>query len=224
MKRSIGGLMAGVLAMQLLPDGAWAAGCANEADLSALKVAALQQELMVAAFSCHDVARYNDFVLAHQPELIASDANLKAFFTRHDGRHGEAGYHTYKTELANAASLSSLRDDGFCDRTAAEFDASSDSGRLAAFADAQAWTAVAVYPTCPGIAAPVLQTASATPPERGWWRARQHARYDDVADDAGPSRETDRDAQNRDRPGAEDGGAAFYAPGPHSRMDADDDR
>ena len=224
MKRSIGGLLAGAMAMQILPSGAWAGGCANQADLSALKIAALQQELMVAAFSCHDVARYNDFVLTHQPELIASDTNLKTFFTHRDRGHSEAGYHTYKTDLANDASLDSLRDDGFCDRAAAEFDASSDSGRLSALVDARAWTAAAIYPTCPGVVSPVLQTASATPPERCRWRGRRHARYEDVADDTAPPHDVARDARDRDRPSAEDGGAAFYAPTPHSRIEADDDR
>jgi len=224
MKRSIGGLMVGIMAMQILPGSAWAAGCANQVDLAALRIAALQQELMVAAFSCHDVARYNEFVIAHQPELVASDANLKAFFTHRDRGHSEAGYHTYKTELANDASLDSLHDDGFCDRAAAEFDASSDSGRLSALVDTRAWTAAAIYPTCPSVVSPVLQTASATSPERGRWREHRHSRYDEVGDDTVPSRGTDHDARDRDRPGAEDGGAAFYAPTPHSRIEADDNR
>jgi hypothetical protein len=217
MKRSIRGLLTGAMAIQLLPGGAWGAGCASQADLSALKIAALQQELMVAALSCHDIARYNDFVLSHQPELFASDANLKAFFTRHGGRHGEAGYHTYKTELANAASLNSLHDDTFCDRAGAEFDASSDSGKLSAFVDAREWAAAVVYPLCPGVATSELVTASAAPPEHGRWHAGRHDRTEGAADDAGPSRGLNRDARDRSMSDERDG--AFYAPHPHGQID-----
>src|SRR5579862_8593306 len=93
-----------------LSGTAWG-GCVSDADMAALKTAALQQELMVAAFSCHDVALYNRFVRSHQPELIDSDARLKAYFIQRDGgKRGEAAYHTYKTELANSSSLNSLRD------------------------------------------------------------------------------------------------------------------
>src|SRR6266481_627932 len=110
MKRAIGGVVAGLLALNGSVARAWGADCASPADLAALRTAALQQELMVAAFSCHDIARYNRFVLEHQPELIDSDARLKAFFVHRDARHGEAGYHTHKTELANDSSLRSIRD------------------------------------------------------------------------------------------------------------------
>jgi len=206
MKRSVGCVVAGVFALQLLPGGAWAAGCANRADASALKVAALQQELMVAALSCHEIARYNDFVISHQPELIASDANLKAFFVRTGGgRRGEAGYHSYKTELANSASLSSLRDDAFCDRAAAEFDAASDRGSLSSFVGARAWSAADVYPVCPGVTAPELLTASIAAPRRGEARFRRHVEASETGALGGDSDSPDDDG--------------FYASRPHHRVE-----
>src|SRR5512146_384430 len=84
--------------------------CASVVDQAALKTAALQQELMVAALRCHDVNEYNQFVLSHQNELISSDNALKAYFQRGDKLRGMATYNKYKTELANAASLQSSQD------------------------------------------------------------------------------------------------------------------
>ena len=215
MKRSMGRLLAGVLAIQLAPGGAWAAGCASRTDAAALKVAALQQELMVAAFSCHDVARYNEFVLAHQPELIASDASLKAFFVRRDVRHGEAGYHTYKTELANAASLRSIHDDGFCDNAATEFDGSSDRGSLAAFVGVRNWPATSVYAVCPGVGSPDLQTASIAPDR---WRTRRYERNSGGSVAATPRWD---DSDFRDREDTSDDNPGYFAPRPHQSMDSE---
>src|SRR5258707_10886434 len=190
MKRVIGGFAACVFAIQVLPGGALAAGCATQSDTSALKIAALQQELMVAAFSCRDVSRYNSFVLAHQPELIASDGRLKAYFKRASG--GEASYHAYKTELANSASLRSVREsEDFCARADDEFDLFDRIGSLASAVDELRWSSLATYAVCDG--APPVETASLAPRHRGW-RAR-----DGVADR---------------------GADEFYAP-PHRAIDGD---
>ena len=103
---------AALFATSCVSTTVFGAQCVSGEDMSALRTAALQQNLMVAALTCRDIGRYNHFVLAHQPELMESDARLKQFFIRHGG---EAGYHTFKTELANAASLRSIREsDSFC--------------------------------------------------------------------------------------------------------------
>ena len=100
-----------------------AAECATASDRAALKTAAMQQELMVAALKCHSINEYNRFVLSHQPELINSDRALEAFFQRGDKARGTATYNKYKTELANDASLRSSQDpDGFCNAAAHAFD------------------------------------------------------------------------------------------------------
>src|SRR5690348_9929713 len=107
MKKTVIRVSVAALTASSLIGNAWA-GCVSTADMAALKTAAMQQELMVAAFSCHAIGLYNHFVRSHQPELIRSDAQLKAYFVQRDSaKRGEAGYHTYKTELANAASLRS---------------------------------------------------------------------------------------------------------------------
>jgi hypothetical protein len=218
MKRTIGGLIAGALAIQILPGGAWAAGCATQSDTAALRIAALQQELMVAAFSCHDVSRYNGFVLSHQPELVSSDAKLKAFFVRRaGGKQGEESYHTYKTELANSASLRSIRDtDSFCANAEDEFEASADRSPLSAFVDTRRWETADRYDLCPGV---VVETAAATPlPHEGW---RPHRRNGD--EDSYRSQDYHDDAAPLSNRGDEDS-ATFYAPAPHRRMGSDWDR
>jgi hypothetical protein len=94
---------------------AWAAGCATPTDAAALKTAVIQQELMVAAFQCHEADAYNRFVTAYRGELQSSDAALKAFFVRRGGEHGEAGYDTFKTKAANLSALEQARHgNAFC--------------------------------------------------------------------------------------------------------------
>jgi hypothetical protein len=87
------------------------AGCAGAGDALALKTAAVQQELMVAAFTCGDTEGYNRFVTAYQHDLQDSDATLLAYFQR---TGSTADYHSYKTSLANDFSLISVRNNKFC--------------------------------------------------------------------------------------------------------------
>ena len=83
---------------------AWASpACERPEDAAAIHTAALQQELMVAAFLCHDVAAYNDFVLSHQTALQDSDRALMAYFERQSPGAAFDAYNLFKTELANAS-------------------------------------------------------------------------------------------------------------------------
>jgi hypothetical protein len=56
MRRIIGGVAIGAMALNCLAGSASAATCATRADLDALRTAAMQQELMVAALSCLDLS------------------------------------------------------------------------------------------------------------------------------------------------------------------------
>jgi hypothetical protein len=149
---------------------------------------------------------------------VSSDAKLKAFFVRRaGGKQGEESYHTYKTELANSASLRSIRDtDTFCANAEDEFEASADRSPLSTFVGARRWEAADSYDVCPGV---IVETAAATPRPRESWRA--HRRTDnedgyhseDRRDNSAPSYSRD------------DGDSAnFYAPAPHRRIDSDWDR
>ncbi len=103
---------------QALAGGA----CARGGEAMALKTAAIQQELMVAALYCNDVQPYNKFVVSYQRELQKSDAALLSFFVH--GHGGAAAYHAYKTNLANDFSLSGLHEmTTYCHTAQTAFDA-----------------------------------------------------------------------------------------------------
>jgi hypothetical protein len=119
---------AAALALCAMAGQSWAAGvCTRTVDAMALKTAALQQELMVAALYCNDVAPYNRFVTSYQRELQNSDATLLRYFTH--GHGGAKAYHAYKTNLANDFSLTGLRGmQAFCSAANASFDAAFSGG------------------------------------------------------------------------------------------------
>ena len=115
--------------------------CVSRSDAMALKTAAVQQQLMVAAFMCHDASAYNRFVRTYQTDLQQSDASLKAYFVHRLGRRGEAAYDTYKTKVANLSALSQAKNDrAFCGAADRLFDeAQADGASLTSFvADAPA--------------------------------------------------------------------------------------
>lgn len=110
-----------ITAAAMLAEGALAASCDRPEDMLAVQTAALQQELVVAALMCREVSTYNEFVLSHQAALQQADATLLAFFKTTNPQDGFGAYNLYKTELANAASLRSVRDPYFCYRAKADF-------------------------------------------------------------------------------------------------------
>ena len=103
-----------LLAILLTSAASAGSYCGATRDDAALKTAALQQYLMVAALTCHQVAAYNDFVLSHRSELQESDRNLHRYFMRRDAARGDADYNAFKTKLANASSMRSIHDPRFC--------------------------------------------------------------------------------------------------------------
>ena len=112
-----------------------AESCVSRSDAMALKTAAVQQQLMVAAFMCRDTNAYNRFVHTYQAELQESDADLKSYFVRRLGRRGEAAYDTYKTKVANLSGLSQARNSSvFCDAADRLF-AQARSASLSAFVE-----------------------------------------------------------------------------------------
>ncbi|HKB97030.1 MAG TPA: hypothetical protein VKB94_09275 [Rhizomicrobium sp.] len=128
------------VALLALSNPALAAGCASPTDAAALKTAVMQQELMVAAFQCHEAGAYNRFVTTYRGELQSSDAALKAFFVRRGGEHGEAGYDTFKTKAANLSALEQARHgDAFCADAHALFtDVFAHRGSLMSFVESRA--------------------------------------------------------------------------------------
>jgi acetyl-CoA acetyltransferase len=98
--------------------------CASSAEISAVQVSAVVQELTDAALTCgpETMARLGRFQIIFQQELRRSDATLKSMFKRLQGaRAGEAAYDAYKTRAINNAERRRIRPgqhDNFC-RTAA---------------------------------------------------------------------------------------------------------
>jgi len=91
--------------------------------LTAVKAAAIQQRLMVAALSCDAAQLYNKFVSTYQKDLQASDRALQNFFRRMNGKSGTEDYHAFKTRLANASSMQSIGDiTAYCSSAKAIFD------------------------------------------------------------------------------------------------------
>jgi len=113
MKRALAG--SAVLALFLTTNVSAGPGCESPQGEAALRTAALQQYLMVAALTCQRVPAYNGFVVSHQRELQESDRALLQLFMRRDSQRGDADYNAYKTWLANAASMRSLHDPRFCE-------------------------------------------------------------------------------------------------------------
>jgi hypothetical protein len=94
--------------------------CIRRSEKLALKTAAVQQQLMVAALTCHAIQKYNRFVVSYRGELLRSDNALKAFFIKHGS---VADYHAFKTKLANNSSLTSIGDPvEYCHVAYSEFD------------------------------------------------------------------------------------------------------
>ena len=153
------------LALYLLSGNALAAAsCAGPQEMGALQTAALQQQLMVAAFSCGDAASYNRFVTTYQNELQVSDQALMDFFLRHNTRKDGAEYDAYKTWLANTSSLRSVRDRQFCRSAKAVFDvAFQHKGSLAELVSQRPSLIRTGYTSCAPDRQEFTQMADATP-------------------------------------------------------------
>jgi hypothetical protein len=114
---------AAALAAAVLGVNAAEAACARPAELAGLQARVLQTELMVAALSCGEASRYNQFVTRFRGELVSESKRMQGFFARvHGGRAGSE-LNAFVTELANNSSQRSLTQAAsFCPQAAAIFD------------------------------------------------------------------------------------------------------
>jgi len=119
------GLVSGIVAASLLVGQvANAQPCAKPADKTAFDVAGLKSQLMVTALSCDVRERYNDFVHRFQPELMAQERALNAYFSRSFGRRGQQEHDDYITSLANTQSEIGIKlGTSFCQQNVGLFDA-----------------------------------------------------------------------------------------------------
>src|SRR5580692_8048113 len=82
--------------------------CASAAEISAIQVSAVQQELTDAALACgpNEVALFNQFQTVFNKELRRSDAQLLSMFKRMQGSaKGNAAYDAYKTRAIAHAEM-----------------------------------------------------------------------------------------------------------------------
>jgi hypothetical protein len=89
--------------------------CANDTELAALNARVVQTELMVAALSCEERTRYNEFATSFQSVLVGRADDLRNFFQRTNGKQGTTRMNAMVTRLANDASQQSqMRADTYC--------------------------------------------------------------------------------------------------------------
>lgn len=107
--RTIGRLarIAAAAAISTAATQAWAGTCALPDERTALDTRVLQSELVVAALTCRDNARYNAFVEKFQPALVAEGVNFRNYFNRIYGPYGETMMDEMVTRLANLAEMRS---------------------------------------------------------------------------------------------------------------------
>lgn len=106
----------------IAPATAADAACVKGPDEVALQVRVIQTDLMVAALSCGASARYNEFVKANQPVLMAAHTQLTKFFSAKRG--GQRALNSFITKLANDSSRRSIANIAlFCQETGWLYDA-----------------------------------------------------------------------------------------------------
>jgi predicted secreted protein len=96
--------------------------CSSPSDQAVFDIQALRSELMVLATGCQDDGSYNAFIHRYQPELLANDHAVDAYFKHRFGRSGQTEHDRFVTELANDLSQqgSQLGTD-FCPRNSQIF-------------------------------------------------------------------------------------------------------
>lgn len=108
--------------LAFVPAASAAEACVKGPDEVALQVRVIQTDLMVAALSCGASARYNEFVKANQPVLMAAHTQLTKFFTKKRG--GQTALNAFITKLANDSSRRSIANiAAFCQETGWLYDA-----------------------------------------------------------------------------------------------------
>ncbi len=155
-----------------VPSGAFArhgghAGrCARSDEVTAIAATSVQQQLMVAALTCNQVARFNQFQTNFGPELRISDRTLMRMFLRLYGRRGAAEYHAFKTRLANNSEMRSIRGNHvFCEAASGVFEAALAPAKpsLAAFVSQVPVEDPSPVDSCQMTVATGLQGAMAVP-------------------------------------------------------------
>ncbi len=130
--------------------------CARPAEELSVRVAAVQQRLMVAALTCNDVADFNRFQRGYLERLRQSDQHLQMFFRRIYGARGESRYYSFKTRLANDDSMLSIHNNpAYCKAANDAFAAmkAQDRPSLSEFVEALPMKDPGPVPSCSSLSA-----------------------------------------------------------------------
>ncbi|MBN8896927.1 MAG: hypothetical protein J0H35_01870, partial [Rhodospirillales bacterium] len=96
--------------------------CTSPADQTTFEIQAVRSQLMVLAMGCHDDDRYNAFMRRFQPDLMANEKAVDAYFKKRYGRTAQTEHDKFVTDLANAVSRQGTQLGGdFCPRNGAVF-------------------------------------------------------------------------------------------------------
>lgn len=91
-------------------------------ELDAVNVRILQSEMMVAAITCNMRNSYNTVIVRYQGELVSHARVLKKMFHRDHGQSAQKALDGFVTQLANDASIRSIRGrETFCVNASAIF-------------------------------------------------------------------------------------------------------
>ena len=103
---------------------AFAVPCAQPNEMQAIRVRALQTELMIAGLSCNGQAHYNYFITNYQLQLKTYADAMRSYFKRSYGPTAELEMNEFVTQLANESATRSIKKGAktFCNNARAWFE------------------------------------------------------------------------------------------------------
>lgn len=129
-------LSCAVLALMTFIQPSLAADCLNRNDATALKIAVMRQQLIVAALRCGEAGSYHLFADGFRDDLRRADGTVQAYFT---ARGGKDEYDAFRAKAAKLAWAAHGADEkGFCADARALLTAAKQYRALEAFAQARA--------------------------------------------------------------------------------------
>jgi aromatic ring hydroxylase len=120
------------LAVLFQVSSSFAAPCAQPNEMQAIRIRALQTELMMAGLSCNGRKHYSHFVNNYKSELKQYANAMRSYFKRAYGNSGETKMNQFVTQLANESSTRSIKRgaEEFCDNAREWFDAVEEKDNL----------------------------------------------------------------------------------------------
>ena len=144
-------LMLGTVAASCLAFPASAANCVAHSEREAFELRVVQTELMVAALSCGESDRYNQFVTAFKGDLAGAYQGVRRAFGRIYRGRAKSELNAFNTQLANASSQRGNKNKArFCQNASYVFDNTlgKSSQDMVAFVRAQPLGDLHGYSSC----------------------------------------------------------------------------